>query len=171
MKMLVYQLYSTYYSPLGDIMIEHIILFIMKIHDNILIEFNMNKNKEELKMVHMHITAWVVGLILFFIASSMYKSGKMKPATIVHMILRLFYLIIIASGILVLNELGFNLSNLNGEYIGKIILGIVTVAMMEMVLVKMKKEKPAKVFWIIFIIALVLTILLGIRLPGGIFHM
>lgn len=118
-------------------------------------------------MVHMHITAWVIGLILLFVASSMYKSGKEKPATIVHMILRVFYLLIIASGIMIV----VSLTKISGEYIGKIVLGILTVGMMEMVLVKMKKGQPAKTFWIIFIIVFILTVLLGARLPLGVLHM
>jgi hypothetical protein len=38
---------------------------------------------------------------------------------------------------------------------------------MEMVLTKTKKGQPTKVFWIIFIVVLILTISLGLRLPFG----
>jgi uncharacterized membrane protein SirB2 len=115
-------------------------------------------------MTHAHITTWVVALILFFIANSLLKSGKEKPSKIVHMVLRLFYVLIIVTGTMIASAI----SQFNGEYIGKMILGIVTIGMMEMVLVKSKKGQPTKVFWIVFFIALILTILLGLRLPFGI---
>lgn len=116
-------------------------------------------------MTHAHIATWVVAIILFFVAHSLLKSsGKEKQAKIVQMVLRLFYVLIIVTGIIIAS----GLSNFSGEYIGKIILGILTIGMMEMVLSKAKKGKPAMVAWILFIIILVLTILLGMRLPLGI---
>ncbi|QGQ44612.1 YisL family protein [Metabacillus sediminilitoris] len=113
-------------------------------------------------MTHAHITTWVVAIILFFVAHSLLKSQKEKPAKIVQMVLRLFYILIIVTGIMIASGI-----QLNGEYIGKIILGIVTIGMMEMVLTKTKKGQPTKVFWIIFIVVLILTISLGLRLPFG----
>lgn len=114
-------------------------------------------------MTHAHITTWVVAIILFFVANSLFKSGKEKPSKIVHMVLRLFYVLIIVTGIIIAS----GLTKFSGEYIGKIILGILTIGMMEMVLVKLKKGKPTRVFWILFYVALILTILLGLRLPLG----
>jgi uncharacterized membrane protein len=114
-------------------------------------------------MTHAHITTWVVAIILFFVANSLFKSGKEKQLKIVHMVLRLFYVLIIVTGIIIVS----GVYQLSGEYIGKIILGILTIGMMEMVLVKSKKGKPTKVFWILFFVALILTILLGLRLPLG----
>ncbi len=112
---------------------------------------------------HLHITTWVVALILFFVANSLFKSGKEKPFKIVHMTLRLFYLLIIASGL----QLVLSLAAINGEYIGKIILGIYVIGMMEMILVRSKKKKPTRIFWIQFVIVLIIVILLGLRLPLG----
>ncbi|MFC0275004.1 YisL family protein [Metabacillus herbersteinensis] len=116
-------------------------------------------------MTHAHITTWVVALILFFVANSLFKSGKEKPYKITHMILRLFYLLVIGTGIWIVTSL----TNISGEYIAKIVLGIWTIGMMEMVLVRSKKGKPTKVFWIQFFVALILTIILGLRLPLGLF--
>ncbi|MBO1511666.1 YisL family protein [Metabacillus bambusae] len=114
-------------------------------------------------MTHAHITTWLVAIILFFVANSLFKSGKEKPFKIVHMVLRLFYVLIIVTGIIIASDI----YKFSGEYIGKIILGILTIGMMEMVLGKLKKGQPTKVFWIIFIVVLILTILLGLRLPMG----
>ncbi|MCM3595306.1 YisL family protein [Metabacillus idriensis] len=112
---------------------------------------------------HLHITTWVVALILFFVANSLFKSGKEKPFKIVHMTLRLFYLLIIGSGL----QLLLSLASISGEYIGKAILGVYVIAMMEIILVRAKKKKPTRIFWIQFVIVLIVVILLGLRLPIG----
>ncbi|WP_010302084.1 YisL family protein [Kurthia senegalensis] len=112
---------------------------------------------------HLHITAWAVGVILFFVAYFM--SPATKGRKIVHMILRVFYLIIIFSGLLLF---------LNGHSIDdmlygiKFLMGVVTIAMMEMALVKSQKGKNAKGFFIGFLIAFVITFLLGSYLPMGV---
>lgn len=66
-------------------------------------------------MTHWHITSWVVALILVFVSYGLYGSGKAKGAKITHMILRLFYIIIILTGA----ELFVRFANWNGEYAGK----------------------------------------------------
>ncbi len=115
-------------------------------------------------MTHAHITTWVVAIILFFVAHSLFKSGKEKPSKIVHMVLRLFYILIVITGVILVT----GVYQLDGEYIAKIVLGIWTIGAMEMVLVRLKKGKPTRVFWIQFVIVLLLTIVLGMRLPLGI---
>lgn len=85
-------------------------------------------------MTHLHITTWVVALILLFVSYSLYSSGSAKGAT--HMILRLFYILIILTGA----ELFVRFANWNGEYAGKMILGIITIGLMEMLLIRKKKK-------------------------------
>lgn len=51
-----------------------------------------------MNMTHMHITSWVIALILVFVAYGLYSSGNSKGAKITHMILRLFYIIVIITG-------------------------------------------------------------------------
>ncbi|MDQ0232253.1 YisL family protein [Metabacillus malikii] len=114
-------------------------------------------------MTHAHITTWLIAIILFFVVNALLKSKKDKQAKITHMVLRLFYILIIVTGVIIT----VGLSKIDGEYIGKIILGILTIGMMEMVLAKVKKGKPAKVFWILFFVIFILTVLLGLRLPLG----
>lgn len=82
---------------------------------------------------HLHITAWVIGIILFFVTYSMYKSGNPK-AKMLHMITRLFYLLIILTGGMLITDFG--------AYAVKMIVGIIVIAAMEMVLVRTKKGKP-----------------------------
>ncbi|MBR0614295.1 YisL family protein [Bacillus safensis] len=117
---------------------------------------------------HLHITAWVLGIILFFVAFAL--AGKNdKGAKIVHMIVRLFYLIIIATGVELYVRTGMKIPGYVGEYIGKMILGILVIGFMEMVLVRKKKGKSVTGVLIGFIVFAIVTILLGLRLPIG-FH-
>lgn len=116
-------------------------------------------------MAHLHITAWIIAFILLFIVYSMYKSDKSKPAKILHMILRLDYLVILYSG----GSLFASYSNISGELIIKVIAGIWTIAAIEMLTVKAKKGQQAKSWWIQFVIAAAIAIILGFaRLPLGI---
>ncbi|MDL4842875.1 YisL family protein [Aquibacillus rhizosphaerae] len=120
-------------------------------------------------MVHLHITAWVLALILFFVARMFYKKGN-KAGKILHMILRLDYLLILYSGGSLFTEyLG---TSFIPEVIVKSLAGIWVIASLEMILVKMTKDKPTKSFWIQLAISLVLVLVLGFgRLPGGLLPM
>ncbi|MFD1067885.1 YisL family protein [Oceanobacillus locisalsi] len=120
-------------------------------------------------MTHMHITSWALGLILFIVALILYKKSSTKPATIVHMILRLVYLfIIITGGLLTWDYIqGFGMPEL-GEAIVKSLAGLWLVVMMELILVSLKKGKGTTGKWIQFAIALIIVIVLGFfRLPMG----
>lgn len=113
----------------------------------------------------MHITAWVLAFILLFIVATFYKQGKMKPGKILHMILRLVYLLILLTGVLLFLEY----SNWSGELIVKVIAGIWAIAAMEMITVKASKEKSTKSAWIQFVIVAFIAIILGFgRLSLGI---
>ncbi|MFD1779607.1 YisL family protein [Fredinandcohnia salidurans] len=113
---------------------------------------------------HAHVTSWVVAIILFVIAATVLnKAGKEKSQKIVKMTLRLFYLFILATGALLL----FGGVVIDGEYIGKAVLGILTIGFMEMILARSSKGKPNGLFWVLFIIVLILTIVLGAKLPLG----
>lgn len=112
-------------------------------------------------MTHLHITSWVILLILFFIAFA-------KPSKGLQMAVRLFYLIVLATGLdLIFRFKVFGIAHYTGEYIAKIVLAIVLIGLMEMVLNKRKKNEPYKGIWIGFWVVLILVILLGFRLPIG----
>jgi uncharacterized membrane protein SirB2 len=123
-------------------------------------------------VTHLHITSWVLALILFIVALMLSKQqGKEKAAKIVQMILRLDYLLILYSGGDLLHQLTtvVDVSGaLLGELIVKVIAGVLVIAGMEMVLVKGRKGKPTRVWWIVLVVALVLAVVLGFgRLPMG----
>lgn len=120
--------------------------------------------KEAKWMTHAHITTWVLGAILFFVALSMYKGGNQKGAKITHMILRVMYLLILATGFMML----FSISKISLLYILKAAVGLWIIAIMEFLLMKIGKREPRKVLWIQLIIAFILVLLLGFSLPLGI---
>ena len=106
----------------------------------------------------LHITSWVVALILFFVALAI------TNPKVVHMILRVFYiLIIVTGGALFIEGMGFD-----GMLYGlKFIAGILVIGMMEMTLVKKKKGKPYTTFLILVFVFFLIALFLGFKLPIG----
>lgn len=118
---------------------------------------------------HLHITAWAVAIILLVVVSIFYKQGKNKPGKILHMILRLFYLVIIGSGVKMLIDFKYPGAALTGELIIKVIAGLWTIVSIELITVRTAKGKSTKAWWIQFVIAAIIAIGLGFaRLPYGI---
>lgn len=118
-------------------------------------------------VTHWHITAWVIALILVFVTYALYAVKNERGAKIAHMVLRLFYILVILTGAEILFRFAAWTNVYTGEYIGKTVLGLVTVGLMEMLLIRKRKGKPIIGIWIGFIIVLLLTIALGLRLPLG----
>ncbi|RPF57590.1 YisL family protein [Abyssicoccus albus] len=115
-------------------------------------------------MLHAHITAWVIGVILFLIAYNNIsdQQGPTPQYKVLHMVLRVFYVIIIVTGIV----LFMDAMGIDGMMYGiKFLLGIITIGLMEMTLIKKKKAKKSRGFFIGSIVALILTIALGLHLP------
>lgn len=119
---------------------------------------------EFLASTHLHITTWVIGIILFFVAVTMTNGSKGQKIT--HMVLRLFYVFIILTGVaLFMDGMDFDMGMLYGF---KLIGGVLIIGMMEMILVRMKKQKPTTMFWILLFVFLFITMFLGFKLPMGI---
>lgn len=108
-------------------------------------------------MIHAHITAWIVALILFFVVLSLHKSGKTKGAKIVQMVLRVFYLLIIATGVGLLTQV----SHIDWKYILKTVAGLWVIGTFEMILSRVKGSRRTSVFWIQFVVAFALALYLG----------
>src|SRR5690606_1008362 len=87
-----------------------------------------------------------------------------KGRKIVHMILRLFYILIIITGLALF--IAWSSSDAM-QYGIKLLFGILTIGMMEMVLVRGKKGKSVTMFWILFAVFLLVTMFYGFRLPIG----
>lgn len=107
---------------------------------------------------HLHITTWVLGIVLFLVAAFGVKAKAL------HMVLRLMYILIIITG----GALFFKYSS--GDAMGygiKFLFGLITISMMEMVLVKQSKGKSTTIFWILFVVFLLATMFYGFKLPLG----
>ncbi|MCM3690244.1 YisL family protein [Neobacillus niacini] len=118
-------------------------------------------------MIHGHVTAWVLALILFIVAIFLLKGGKEKGAKIVQMILRVLYLLIIATGV----GLIFMLSNIDMLYILKAIVGIWVIGLFEMILSKVAQNRKTSILWVQFVVAFLLVLYLGFdKLPMSIFN-
>lgn len=111
---------------------------------------------------HLHITTWVIAILLFLAAAFMNPESKGRK--ILHMVLRLFYILIIITGLALFIEWS---SADPMQYGIKFLFGILTIGMMEMVLVRSKKQKPVTLFWILFAVFLLVTIFFGFKLPIG----
>jgi uncharacterized membrane protein len=117
-----------------------------------------------LASTHLHITTWVIGIILFFVAVTL-KNGS-KGQKITHMVLRLLYVFILLTGVaLFMAGMDFDMGMLYGF---KLIAGVLIIGMMEMILVRMKKHKATTMFWVLLFIFLFITMFLGFKLPMGI---
>jgi hypothetical protein len=118
-------------------------------------------------MIHGHVTAWVLALILFFVALYLQSRGSEKGAKIVKMILRVLYLLIIATGIGLL----FVLTKISVLYILKAVVGLWVIGLFEMILGRVAANRKTTVFWIQFVVAWVLVLYLGfIELPMSIMN-
>ncbi|MGG0658256.1 YisL family protein [Rummeliibacillus pycnus] len=114
-------------------------------------------------MVHMHLTSIVIAIILFFVSASMQTGSKGQKVT--HMILRVFYILILITGGMVFSTA--MAGNMAMQYGIKLVGGLLVIGMMEMVLVSKEKGKSNGVLWTLLIVFLVFTIYMGFHLPLG----
>lgn len=114
---------------------------------------------------HLHITTWVVGLVLFFIAAF-----SAKKLTGVQMTLRVFYILIIITGAALYIEYRDMIASMNDGsgmmYDMKFMFGILLIGFMEMILARKNKGKSTMIFWVLFAISLIAVLYIG--LGGGI---
>lgn len=99
--------------------------------------------------IHAHVSSWFIALLLFSLAIGLHRAGRKKAVKTVSMILRLFYLLIIATGVMLL----LYLAEINTDYILKTIAGLLVIGMFEMILARVRKGKSAGLFWILFAIS------------------
>lgn len=99
-----------------------------------------------------HAGSWAI-LVIFFVLSYFFQKQKWLP-----MILRLFYVIMLVSGISMLVLMKFPL-----VYIVKGILAIGLIGVMEMLLVKKRKEEPHTLLWVLYSVFLLAVLILGFQ--------
>lgn len=114
-------------------------------------------------MTHMHITSWVLAIILFIVALVLMKSNNEKGGKIVSMITRLFYIFVIVTGVM----LFMSMPEPTGDYHIKMLAGILVIVVMELIFASVKRQRTTTLYWILFIVILLTTIYLGFKLPMG----
>lgn len=89
-----------------------------------------------------------------------------KGRKITHMIARLFYVLILISGIMLfIKGMDYDQGMLYGI---KFLFGFAAIGLMEMVLVRSAKGKKTSTFAILLFIVVIVTMFLGFKLPMGI---
>lgn len=114
-------------------------------------------------MTHAHIFSWFVAIILFLVALKLHNGGNAKRVKIVQMILRLFYVFILVTGLILI----LDLTKITLLYILKAALGVWVIAMMEMILSRVSRGQRTSILWVQFSLALLLVLYLGLKLPFG----
>ncbi|UOE93279.1 DUF1516 family protein [Alkalihalobacillus sp. LMS39] len=108
-----------------------------------------------------HAGSWAITLLLFFIAYFLIVTNKDKAGKIVHMILRLFYVIMIVTG----GWLLFTLYLSDLTFIIKALLALALIYFMEVILTRAKKkniDRKVKMYhWLQFGVTALLVVLIG----------
>lgn len=112
-------------------------------------------------MTHLHLTVILLTIIFFFITWALQKQGK--NVTAYKMILRIFYLLLLASGGMLL----FSVYKITFLYIVKSLIGLAMIGVFEMILLQENKTKKSTKLWISFVLGLIILIYLGLKLPLG----
>ncbi|TKD71952.1 DUF1516 family protein [Pseudalkalibacillus hwajinpoensis] len=107
-------------------------------------------------MLHAHYTAWGLTLILFMSSYFLMRAGKGKGQTITHMVLRIFYILTVASGMFLV--VGYNFW---GPSLVKAVVALWLIFSMEMILVRGVKGKTIWAFWLQFLFAFMLVFFYG----------
>lgn len=103
-----------------------------------------------------HADSWAMTLLLFIASFALIKMGKVKGQKITRMILRLFFVVMVISGLGMLFLYQFPLM-----YIVKGIIAVWLIAVMERILSRTEAGQRAGSSWVQFAVALLLVLLLG----------
>jgi len=121
-------------------------------------------------MLHMHIASWVLLIILFFAAYFNFseKQGATPYFKPIHMLLRLFMVLVLISGFWVWIQ-AFSSDNSGGHMLLtlKMICGVAVVALMEVTVTKRKKGQPSHGLLWGTIVVFIITMIIGVILPRG----
>lgn len=110
--------------------------------------------------LHSHVSSWSIALILFLSAFLLESTGRKKISKILQNVLRVFYILILITGIALLVLLKFPLA-----FVIKAFLAIWLIYSMEMILVRQSKGllegRSKAMLWLQFFVSLVLVLLIG----------
>lgn len=109
-----------------------------------------------------HVGSWELALVLAVVSYALYLTGKTKVGFILHNIVRVCYIIIVGTGLTMLIQW-----DVNPIFHLKALLAVIGIGLLEMSLVRAKKEKPSAVFLASGLVVLVVVILIGYGVIGG----
>ncbi|MBC1620172.1 YisL family protein [Listeria welshimeri] len=112
---------------------------------------------------YVHLISWVAIVVLTATALAIYSKST-KGFTILQMVNRIFYILVILSGVMMVQ---YSVEQSWILAIFKILMGIIVIGVVEMLLSYRKQQKPTGMFLMIFIIVVVITVSLGFYLSGG----
>ncbi|WP_062197576.1 DUF1516 family protein [Massilibacterium senegalense] len=110
-------------------------------------------------MLHGHVTGWALLIILFIVAGILAKKGNEKGTKVVQMIMRVLYLVVIATGVGII--FSANYGSLIAPLTTKIVLAIVLIGLMEMTIPKMKRGENTGLFWVLSFVIFGVILYLG----------
>lgn len=108
----------------------------------------------------LHVASWIIAFVLLFSIIFLYNKNNDRVANIIHMILRLFYIFILITGIQLLWPY-FQGGTMLLTAIIKGFVGIWLIGAMEMVSVRFSKNEDTRGAWIQVAISFVITLILG----------
>ncbi|PRO64876.1 YisL family protein [Alkalicoccus urumqiensis] len=115
-------------------------------------------------MVHSHSLFWLIAFITFTLSVVFSGKGKAKPAKIMHMILRLCYILLLITGISMI------VMNFYWATFVKGLLAFWLIFMMELIAVRSSKGilegRQKTTFWIGFAAAVTLVFIFGYGVTG-----
>ncbi|EUJ47887.1 YisL family protein [Paenilisteria rocourtiae] len=112
---------------------------------------------------YIHLISWVGIIIFTLVALGIYKQSA-KVFTVMQMCNRVLYITVIFSGVMMMK---YSFSEHVVVSIFKILLGLATIGVVEMLLSYRKKEKPSNLFLVLFLVCVIATISVGFYLSGG----
>lgn len=105
-----------------------------------------------MNQLQVHVDSWTITLVLFILSLILIKTGPAKVQKIFHMILRLFLVITLLTGIGLLVSYHFK-----GIVLLKGTLGIFLLFLIEMVVIKTRNNDRVLFWWFIFIVDIILV--------------
>lgn len=113
-------------------------------------------------MLHMHITAWALTLLLFAITLILHFQGKPRNSRIAHMILRVLYVLTIGSGYGLVAKYGHAEPALI-----KTALGLGVIVFSDLALTLLRKGRNPGLLWLLFASDLAFTFYYGYIVISG----
>lgn len=107
-------------------------------------------------IIDTHVGAWFLAVVLFIIAYILANKQKEKAVNVLSMMIRLFYLVILFTGGIMLYYIGWS-----WPHVLKTLLGLATIGFMEVNLTRKIKDEATTTMLILFVISLAATVFYG----------